>query len=506
MTRDSKIATAIVSAALVSIVAIYVIGGLPRNEEPMPASTHPVVAGSLIPAPVSRVDAAGTFQLAGATVSGPLSEYAADVLGIEVSAAGSIVLAVEAGAPESYTLEATDTGVRIVGGDEHGVFNGIQSLRQLVVDGAIGATTIEDAPRFAYRGAMLDVVRHFFSVDEVKRYIDDIVMLKINHLHLHLTDDQGWRIEIESWPKLTEVGASTQVDGGGGGFYTQDEYAEIVEYAASRFVTIVPEIDMPGHTNAALFAYPELTCDGRKVEAYEGIEVGFSSFCIDNERTYDFIDDVMRELAEITPGPYLHVGGDEAHSTTDEDYLAFTARATQIAAQYDKTLIGWHEIGRSDALPSGTVGQYWSFTTPRDGADAHALSIVEQGGRLIMSPADAAYIDMKYDISQPLGNDWADGPTTLHEAYNWDPADVVPGIGDAQLLGVEAPLWTETLTTIDELELLAFPRLAAIAEIGWSPREGRAWDEFAARVATFGTFLDAEGVTYFRVPEVPWID
>jgi len=499
-----KIAVAVVAMALVAIVVIYVVNGLPRNEPPMPVSTHPVIAGTIIPAPVSREDAAGAFQLDGATVSGPLSDYAADVVGIEVSAAGSIVLEVGGGDPESYTLEVTDTQVRVVGGDEQGVFNGIQSLRQLVVDGAIGATTITDAPRFAYRGAMLDVVRHFFSVDDVKRYVDDIAMLKINHLHLHLTDDQGWRIEIESWPKLTEVGASTQVDGGGGGFYTQEEYAEIVEYAASRFVTIVPEIDMPGHTNAALFAYPELTCDGRKVEAYEGIEVGFSSLCIDNERTYEFIDDVVRELSAITPGQYIHIGGDEANSTSEEDYRAFIARATSIAAGHGKTLVGWHEIGQSNELPSGTIGQYWSLTTPRDGAEAHALSIVDQGGRLIMSPADAAYIDMKYEISQPLGNDWADGPTTLHESYTWDPADVVPGVGDAQLLGVEAPLWTETLTTIDELELFAFPRLAAIAEIGWSPRDGREWDEFAARVATLGTFLDAEGVNYYRVPEVPW--
>ena len=502
MTRDSKIAAAIVSAALVSIVVVYVIGGLPRNEEPMPVSTHPVIAGSLIPAPVSREDAAGSFPLDGATVSGPLSEYAADVLGIEVSAAGSIVLAVEAGAPESYTLEATDTGVRIVGGDEHGVFNGIQSLRQLVVDGAIGATTIEDAPRFAYRGAMLDVVRHFFSVDEVKRYIDDIVMLKINHLHLHLTDDQGWRIEIESWPKLTEVGAATQVDGGGGGFYSQADYAEIVDYAAQRFVTIVPEIDMPGHTNAALHAYPELTCDGREVGAYEGVEVGFSSLCMGNERTYDFVEDVLRELAAITPGPYLHLGGDESHSTTDEDFLAFIGRVTGLGAATGKTVIGWHEMGRSPALPAGTIGQYWSLTTPQEGAAEHTVSFVQQGGSVIMSPADAAYIDMKYDNDQPLGNDWADGPTTLFESYDWDPASVVPGVGEQQLLGVEAPLWTETLTTIDELEFMAFPRLAAVAEIGWSPAGSKDWSAFAARVESLYDLLDREGVSYYRVPLV----
>lgn len=485
---------------VVVVVAAGIVLLLLQNGPTMAASPR-----SVVPKPASQQDADGTFQLTGATVSGPLSEYAADVLGVTTAAAGSIVLEVGGGPAESYSLTVTDTQVRVVGGDEQGVFNGIQSLRQLAVDGAIGATTIEDAPRFAYRGAMLDVARHFFGVDDVKRYIDDIAMLKLNYLHLHLTDDQGWRIQIDSWPNLTEHGATGAVGGigaTGSGFYTKDDYREIVAYAASRFVTIVPEIDMPGHTNAALSSYPELTCDGNAPALYTGIEVGFSSLCIGSETTYDFIADVLGEIAELTPGPYIHVGGDESHSTTDEDFIAFAARVGEIGASTGKTLIGWHELGRSTELSEETVGQYWSFLEPQEGAAEETARF----DRVIMSPADVAYLDMKYDMLSPYGLEWANGYTHITDAYNWDPAAVVPGIGEDRILGVEAPLWTETLSTIDELEYMAFPRIAAIAEIAWSPAEGRSFDEFAPRLAAFGTLLDAEGVTYFRVPEVPWGD
>lgn len=408
------------------------------------------------------------------------------------------------GEPEGYTLEIDAAGIRIAAADEAGAFYARQTLLQLVVDGRVPFATIEDHPRFAYRGAMLDVARHFFTVAEVERYIDDIALLKINHLHLHLTDDQGWRIEIESWPELTRAGATTQVGGGGGGFYTQDEYRRIVEHAASRFVTIVPEIDMPGHTNAAIVAYPEL--GDAPAEPYEGIEVGFSSLAIRSERTYGFVDDVVREVAALTPGPYLHLGGDESLATTDDDFLFFVARATAIAANHGKTLIGWHEMGRSTDLPTGTIGQYWSFTTPQPGAAEHTLSFVEQGGSVIMSPADVAYLDMKYDEHSRLGLVWAEGPTSAPDAYGWGPAAIVPGVGEEQLLGVEAPLWSETLATIDDVEEMAFPRLAAIAEIAWSPRAERDWAEFAPRLAAFGRVLDAAGISYTRVPEVDWRD
>lgn len=480
-------------------------------------------AATVIPAPVSHADGEGAFTLGAAAKieadadAAPVGEYLASVLRtatglpLPVADEGAITLAIEPGHPDGgYELRVTATGIRLTASAPAGLFWGVQTLRQLLPPTppaggwAIGATTITDHPRFAYRGAMLDVARHFFGVEDVKRYIDDIALLKLNVLHLHLTDDQGWRLEIDGWPRLTDVGASTQVGGGGGGFYTQDDYREIVTYAASRYITIVPEVDLPGHTNAALAAYPELTCDGVAPAPYEGIEVGFSSLCVDRERTYEFVADVLGQLAALTPGPWIHIGGDEANSTPEEDYLRFIERASAIAAATGKTIIGWHEMGRSGALPRGTNGQYWSYTTPEvDSADL-VRTFIENDGLVIMSPADVAYLDMKYDAFSPLGLVWANGPTSVEESYEWDPAEIVPGVGDAQLLGVEAPLWTETIVTIDDLERMAFPRIASVAEIAWSPRGPRDFAEFAPRLATLGGHLDALGIAYARAAGVPW--
>ena len=438
---------------------------------------------------------------------------------------------------EGYTLESGEGGVRVAASTAAGLFRGTQTLRQLLPaaveradatgepDGGwtVPAASVADAPRFSYRGAMLDVARHFLPVEDVLRYVDAIAMLKLNVLHLHLTDDQGWRIQIDAWPELTGIGASTSVGGDGGGFYTKDDYRRIVEYAAERFVTVVPELDLPGHTNAALSAYPELNCDGVAPEPYEGVEVGFSSLCASPERaeaTDRFLADVTREVAELTPGPWLHLGGDESLSTSQADYLDLVRRIAAAGAATGKTVIGWHEMGASRSLPAGTIGQYWSFVEPEEEAVAATQSFVAQGGRVIMSPADVAYLDMKYvdDPQGPLGGtlglDWAKGPTTLDEAYLWDPAAVVPGIGEDELLGVEAPLWTETIGTLGEAEFMAFPRITAIAEIGWSAAPGsspdaasaRDIDAFFSRVAGLGERWDAAGVRYYPLRGVPWRD
>ena len=464
---------------------------------------------TVIPAPVSRIDGSGSFTLtSAATVGGEtvVAGYAAEVLGLAISNDPTIEFALGASpAPGGYSLEITSSGIRAEAESATGLFLAMQSLRQLLpADQASGITSaelpitrIDDHPRFDYRGAMLDVARHFFSLNDVKKYIDDIALLKLNHLHLHLTDDQGWRIQIDSWPELTKAGATTEIGGRGGGFYTKDEYREIVRYAASRFITIVPEVDLPGHTNAASVAYPELS--DIPVEPYEGIEVGFSSLAIRSEETYRFVDDVVREIADLTPGPYLHLGGDESLSTTDDDFLHFIQRATVIAARHGKTLIGWHEMGKSEALPAGTIGQYWGFTTPQEGAAEHTLSFVKQGGSIIMSPADVAYLDIKYDAGTELGLIWANGPTSIAESYEWDPATIIPGIGDEQLLGVEAPLWSETTATIRDVEYLAFPRLASIAEIAWSPAAARDGGDFRHRLERFVTLLDALGIDHGEV-------
>jgi hexosaminidase len=365
---------------------------------------------------------------------------------------------------------------------------------------------------------MLDVARHFLPVADVERYVDQLAMLKLNVLHLHLTDDQGWRLQIDAWPELTGIGASTSTGGDGGGFYTKDDYRRLVAYAAERHVTIVPEIDLPGHTNAALSAYPELNCDGVAPAPYEGTEVGFSSLCATSERaeaTDRFLADVTRELAALTPGPWIHLGGDESLATSEADYLDLVRRMTRAGAATGKTIIGWHELGASRELPAGTVGQYWDYETPREetGSEADVRSFLDQGGRIVFSPADAAYLDMVYPDApsfegRALGQDWADGDTSLAEAYGWDPAAIVPGVGDEDILGVEAPIWTETMRTLDEVEFMAFPRILAIAEIAWSPAAPAGRDEaaFLRAVAAYGERLDAMGVPYHRMPEVPWRD
>ena len=254
---------------------------------------------------------------------------------------------------EGYELSIEKKRVIIKANSIAGCLYGVQTLLQTLPVGnpdvsgiEIPTGMIKDYPEFSYRGSMLDVARHFFNVDEVKRYIDFLSMYKMNVLHLHLSDDQGWRIEIKSWPKLTEIGGSTEVGGGEGGFYTQEQYSEIVEYAQIRNITIIPEIDMPGHTNAALASYAELNCNGKATELYTGIEVGFSTLCTNKEITYQFVDDVIRELASLTPGPYIHIGGDESHVTPLEDYIPFINRVQQIVKNHGKKVIGWDEIAQ----------------------------------------------------------------------------------------------------------------------------------------------------------------
>ncbi|MET0417260.1 MAG: family 20 glycosylhydrolase, partial [Actinoplanes sp.] len=346
----------------------------------------------------------------------------------------------------------------------------------------------------------LDLARHFFTPDAIRAHIDTIVQFKINHLHLHLTDDQGWRLEIPSWPRLTEVsgGAGTGVDGAGPGYLTADEYADLIAYAESRFVTIVPEIDLPGHVNAVQVAYPELTRDGVPVQPRTDAEVGYSSLVADLEQTYVFVEDVIRTVAELTPGPYLHIGGDEAFSTPPGDYRTFLDRVLPMPGKYGKRAIGWHEIAAVD-LPPTAIPQYWRIEPADDGVARAAAA----GHQVIMSPADRSYLDMKYDDASPLGLDWA-GVVPVEKAYDWDPADRLPGVGEESLLGVEAPLWSETLRSLADVQFMVFPRLPAIAEIGWSPRAARDWTSFRRRVAAFGPRWTAQGVNYFRSPEIDW--
>jgi hexosaminidase len=383
-----------------------------------------------------------------------------------------------------------------------GCFNGIQTLLQTMPVKIkmgeklnIATGTIRDFPEYAYRGVMLDVARHFFSVEEVKLFINYLASYKMNVLHLHLSDDQGWRIEIKSWPKLTEIGGSTEVGGGVGGFYTQEQYTEIVKYAQKRNITIVPEIDMPGHTNAALASYAELNCNGKATELYTGTEVGFSTLCTGKEITYQFIDDVFGELAALTPGPYIHIGGDESHVTPMKDYIPFVNRVQEIVISHGKKVIGWDEIANATIVEGATI-QFW------DNVKNTTLGM-EKGAKVLISPASKAYLDMKYDSTTQLGLKWA-GYIEVDHGYSWNPTELVSGLSKEKILGIEAALWTETVSNMDEVEYMIFPRLPGYAEIGWTKPENRIWDEYKLRLAQHGKRFEAMDINFYNSTLVPW--
>ncbi|MEO6212342.1 MAG: beta-N-acetylhexosaminidase [Vicinamibacterales bacterium] len=412
---------------------------------------------------------------------------------------------------EGYELEITPSRISILADEPAGAFYGAQTLRQLLPAAfeyealraprgnpplvALPALLIRDQPRFSWRGAMLDVARHFLTVEDVKRYLDLMALHKLNRLHLHLADDQGWRIEIKSWPRLTVHGGSTEVGGGPGGFYTQDQYAVIVRYAADRFITIVPEIDMPGHTNAALSSYAELNCDGVARPLFTGIDVGFSALCVEKEITYTFIDDVVREIASITPGPYFHIGGDEVKTLSAQQYQGFIDRVQTIVRSHGKQMVGWDEIAPASLQPSSIIQHWRPKTTPAEG--------VAKGAKVIMSVASRTYLDMKYDTSTPIGLTWA-GIVPIQTSYDWDPATIAEAVPESSVLGVEGPLWSETLSNIRDVEYLAFPRLAALAEAGWTAQSSRRWEEFRLRLGRQNARWTALGLNFHRSPEIDW--
>jgi hexosaminidase len=407
---------------------------------------------------------------------------------------------------EGYELTISRKSVKLSAKSPAGLFRGIQTILQIVpvktdtvADRTgpvkIAAGSIIDYPDYSYRGVMLDVSRHFFGVDDVKQFIEYLAFYKMNVLHLHLSDDQGWRIEIKSWPDLAIHGGSTQVGGGKGGYYTQEQYADIVKFASDRYITIVPEIDMPGHTNAALASYAELNCSGKATELYTGKNVGFSTFCTDKEITYKFIDDVIRELAAMTPGPYFHIGGDESHATRVEDYIPFVNRVQEIVAAHGKQVLGWDEIALATLKPN-TIAQHWDNVS-------NAKKAVEQGAKILMSPSKKAYLDMQYDSTTPLGLHWA-AYIEVDSAYIWDPVSLVPGLSKDNIIGIEAPLWSETVTNLDEIEYMVFPRLPGYAEIGWTPVSMRSWEEYKIRLAKHAEYFKAMDINYYQSKKVPW--
>jgi len=429
---------------------------------------------------------------------------------------------------EGYRLDVTDQGVTIRASTHAGIFYGIQTLRQLLpVREPRGAPTVrevsvEDWPRFPYRGMHLDVGRHFFPVSFVKRYIDLLAMYKMNRFHWHLTEDQGWRIEIKKYPRLTEVGAYRKETileknrdpyvGDGipyGGYYTQDEIRDVVAYAADRYVTVVPEIEMPGHSLAAITAYPEFACTDGPFEV--GTRWGiFQDIYCPKDTTFTFLEDVLTEVMDLFPSQYIHIGGDEApkqrweaspiaqdviqrEGLADESELQsyFIRRIEQFLIAHGRRLIGWDEILEGGLAPEATV---MSWRGMQGGIEA-----AQQGHDVIMTPVSHVYFDYYQGDreTEPLA---IGGFTPLEKVYQFEPVppDLTPDEAK-HVLGAQGNLWTEYIATGAKAEYMAVPRMLALAEVVWSPAEQRDWRAFAARLRAQLKHLDVMGVNY-RTP------
>jgi len=476
----------------------------------------------LVPAPLTATGGAGgPFPLAGARVvvrgaaDGPadhLVDRVADVAGVRLTRADSaeageravvLVLDPAAGAdaaPGSYVLEVAADAVTLTAPDAAGLHHGVATLLQLTDarSGTVAHARVTDAPRFAWRGLTVDVARHFHEVRTVRTLLDVMSDLRLNVLHLHLTDDQGWRLDLPSHPELTARSGGTAVDGDPGGWYSAADYAAIQSHAARRGIVVIPEIDLPGHVSAALHALPELNPDGVAPPAYLGIEVGISRLHADLPATAPFIRSVLTDVAAMTVGPYVHVGGDEPPEMPAAEYAALVGLAVDQVRAAGKTAIGWQEAARA-ALPAGSVVQYWDERADADVVAAAAAA----GARVVLSPATRAYLDMKYDATTTLGLEWA-GHIDLRHAYDWEPLEVLPAVPAEAVLGVGAAVWAETVRTPDDLFFLLLPRLAAFAEVAWSAPDVRGWDGFVTRLRALAPRWDAAGLTWYRAPQISW--
>ena len=461
----------------------------------------------------------------------------------------------DAGVERSALAVAAD-GVTVRAAAPEGIFRGLTTLLQLAATtgstgGAIAlpATDILDAPRFAWRGFSFDVVRCAFSVEEVKRVIDLLALYKANTLHLHLTDSEGWRIQIDAWPKLTEISGTTAAAGRPGRFYTKDDYREIVQYAAGRFITVIPEIEMPGHTAAIFAAYPELAGDGTgDASAITGKATYFQAMHPDNPHIPGFIREVLAEVAALTPGPYLHIGGDEALGMDDEQFARFMHMAMPMVGEAGKKLVGWQEVARAGFAP-GQVAQLWISAT-LNSADGGAIDLsdvelpegmeipenaedvlgafaafmqvarldlgkaLDQGATILLSDSSVSYLDTKYreesvdpaqiPLQQRLGMPFYPRKT-VQEFFQWDPATQRPELPPGRMAGIEAAIWCETIRSFDDLLFMLLPRLPGLLEKGWSPTtEGPdfGWDAYAPRLAAQASIWKTLGLPYFRSPVV----
>ncbi len=512
---------------------------------------------ALIPTPVSITTLSGSFVFSDKSrivlsVLNSETRLAADYLARLIKNPTGLALSVDVGTKparnsvfmtldtaikndEGYLLKVTPKKIIIKAKSAVGLFYAVQTIRQLlpvevenqvVVEGiklSVPACEIKDEPRFVYRGMHLDVGRHMFPVASIKRYIDMIALHKMNKFHWHLTEDQGWRIEIKKYPKLTETGAfrkETIVGHAGkpplvydgkpyGGFYTQDEVREVIAYAASRFITIIPEIEMPGHALAALASYPELSCTGGPFEVGTKWGVFDDVYCAGKEATFSFLEDVLTEVIDLFPGKYIHIGGDECPKVRwekcpfcqkrikdkglkDEQELQsyFIQRIEKFLVSKGRKLIGWDEILEGGLAPEATV-MSWRGTEG-------GIAAAKEKHDVIMTPSKYVYLD--YYQSEPEGEPLAiGGYLPLERVYSYDPMPAELTADEQKyILGVQGNVWTEYISTPEQLEYMTYPRMFAIAETGWSPERLKDFEEFLSRLEILKKRYDAIGINYFK--------
>lgn len=404
---------------------------------------------------------------------------------------------------EAYTLDCDELTVRLRASSRLGLLRAAATLRQLVeADGSgasVPAVHVADAPRYGWRGLSVDVARHFVPVPDLLRIIDLAWLYKLDVLHLHLTDDQAWRIDVPSRPELVERSSSFSVDGDPGGAYRTDDWQTICAHAHARGLLVVPEIDVPGHVNAALHADGGLVPGGRPAAEYLGTEVGFSRLTADLPATGAFLRDVFGDLAAMAPGAYVHIGGDEVLTMDHDEYAALVDAASAAVRGAGKRVVGWQEVATTDVAP-GTVVQVWDLRQD----SAPLVRAAAAGAHLLLSPGNRLYLDMKYDPTTPLGLEWA-GHVELADTYGFEPATLLDGVPPQAVVGVEAAVFTETLRTLDDLAVMLLPRLAAAAEVAWSEPGRRDWDDFADRVSRHPVLWARDGLAWHAGPGVDWV-
>lgn len=467
----------------------------------------------LIPEPFEMTQSNGMFKIGHAMLVGAGS--ASNKVNFQVDPNASVI------PDEGYRLEVDGAGVRLVAKTETGLFYGKQTLLQLLTPDGLPYVKINDHPRFPYRGLHLDVSRHFFDKEEVKKLMNVMSYYKLNTLHLHLTDAGGWRLQIDKYPKLTQEGAfRTQSDwrewwdngkdrqyvkegteGAYGGYYTKDDIRELVAYAAEKHITIIPEIEFPAHSDEVFVAYPELCCAGK---SHTG-----GDFCIGNPKTFEFMENVLSEIIELFPSEYIHIGGDEAAKNTwktcpkcqalmkkeklanvDELQSYMIHKAEEFLNSKGRRLIGWDEILEGGLAPEATV-MSWR-------GEAAGFKSARMGHDVIMTPGNYMYFDF-YQADprhQPVA---IGGYTPIRKVYSYNPIpqDSLTAEEAKHFLGVQANTWTEYIPTPEHLEYMMFPRALAVAEIGWTPQEKRDWQDFKPRVNAHIPVLQRMGLNPF---------